>query len=98
MSVANLYEVNDSDTVWDAWLTTINLLDMVERIHRIGHYYDFAGARDKITKIYRMAELHVIDSDTNCTCGLSEAEHALLKRKILTFFKLQVSSLKHFLS
>jgi hypothetical protein len=98
MSVANLFEVNDSDTVWDAWLTTISLLDMVERIHRIGQYYDFAGARNKITKIYMMAEVHVIDRDTNCTCGLSDAEHALLKRKILTFFKLQVSSLKHFLA
>ena len=98
MSAANLFEVNDGDTVWDAWLTTVNLLDMLEHIHRIGHYYDFAQARDKIAKIYQIAEIHVIDKNINCTCGLSDAEHALLKRKILTFFKMQVSSLKHFLA
>jgi hypothetical protein len=31
-----------------------------------------------------------------CLCGLSDGEHALLKRKMMRFFKLQVANLKHF--
>ena len=96
MSVADVFEVNDNDTVWNAWLTTVNLLDMLEYTHRVGEYYDFALARDKIAKVCATAEAHAIDKGA-CKCGLSGAEHALLKRKILTFFKLQVSNLKHFL-
>ena len=97
MSVGELFEVSDSDTVWEAWLTTINLVDMLEPMEGVGQHYDFAGARNKIAKIYSVAESHEIDrSGSCCNCGLSDAEHALLKRKILTFFRLQVSNLKHF--
>lgn len=97
VSVEELFEVSDSDTVWEAWLTTINLVDMLEHMEGVGQQYDFAGTRNKIAKIYSVAESHAIDcSGCHCNCGLSEAEHALLKRKILTFFRLQVSNLKHF--
>lgn len=97
MSVADLFEVSDSDTVWDAWLTTVNLLDMLEHSQQVPHY-DFGQARDKIAKICVAAESHSIDKGVRCTCGLSDAEHALLRRKILTFFRMQVNNLKHFLS
>lgn len=97
MSVADLFEVSDSDTVWDAWLTTVNLLDMLEHSQQVPHY-DFGQARDKIAKICVAAESHSIDKGARCTCGLSDAEHALLRRKILTFFRMQVNNLKHFLS
>lgn len=97
MSVADLFEVGDNDTVWDAWLTAVNLLDMLEHTHKVSQYYDFAQARDKIAKICIIAESHAIDKKV-CMCGLSDAEHALLKRKIMTFFKMQISNLKHFLS
>jgi hypothetical protein len=96
MSAADLFEVSAGDTVWDAWLTTVNLLDMLERTQNVRDLYDFAQARDKIAQVCTIAELHKIDKE-KCSCGLSEAEHALLRRKILTFFKLQVSNLKHFL-
>lgn len=95
MSVADLFEVSESDTVWDAWLTTINLIDMLEHTHRIGQYYDFPQARDKIAKLCAIAEAHSIDRGA-CKCGLSDGEHALLRRKMMTFFKLQVANLKHF--
>ena len=81
--------------MWDAWLMAVNLLDMLERT-KVKDLYDFAQARDKVAQVCAMAELHRIDKE-KCGCGLSEAEHALLRRKILTFFKLQVSNLKHFL-
>ena len=94
MSVADLFEVSESDTVWDAWLTTLNLIDMLEHTHRIEHY-DFGQARDRISKLCAIAEAHSIDRGA-CKCGLSDGEHALLRRKLLTFFKLQVTNLKHF--
>jgi len=98
MSVAELFEVNEDDTVWDAWLTTVNLLDMLEHTHRIGDVYDFDQARSKIAKICTIAEIHSLDKNgVFCKCGLSVPEHAILKRKVLTFFRMQVSSLKHFL-
>jgi hypothetical protein len=96
VSVADLFEVSEGDTVWDAWLTTLNLIDMLEHIHRMGQYYDFAQARDKLAKLYTIAEAHLIDKNIPCMCGLSDGEHALLRRKMLTFFKLQVANLKHF--
>lgn len=89
-----MFEVSESDTVWDAWLTTVNLLDMLELTHRIEHY-DFVQARDKIAKLCTIAEAHSIDKGA-CKCGLSDGEHALLRRKMMTFFKLQVANLKHF--
>lgn len=95
MSVADLFEVGENDTVRDAWLTTVNLIDMLEHTHRIGQYYDFAQARDKIAKLCAIAEAHSIDKGS-CKCGLSEGEHALLRRKLMTFFKLQLANLKHF--
>ncbi|MEW6605801.1 MAG: hypothetical protein AB1351_14100 [Thermoproteota archaeon] len=95
MSVADLFEVSESDTVWDAWLVTVNLIDMLEYTHRI-RQYDFAQARDRIAKLCALAEVHSIDKGT-CKCGLSAAEHALLKRKMMTFFKMQVANLKHFI-
>jgi hypothetical protein len=95
VSVADLFEVGENDTVWDAWLTTINLIDMLEHTHRIGQYYNFAQARDKIAKLCAIAESHSIDKG-KCKCGLSDGEHALLRRKMMTFFRLQVANLKHF--
>jgi len=94
VSVADLFEVSESDTVWDAWLTTLNLIDMLEHSNRIEDY-DFAQARDKIAKLCAIAEAHSMDRGA-CKCGLSDAEHALLRRKIMTFFILQVANLKHF--
>jgi hypothetical protein len=95
VSVTDLFEVSESDTVWDAWLTTLNLIDMLEHSHRI-ELYDFGQARDKITKLCVIAEAHSIDRGA-CKCGLSAGEHALLRRKMMTFFKLQVANLKHFI-
>ena len=97
MSISDLFEISGDDTVWDAWLTTTNLLDMLEHMDGVSEHYDFAAARSKVAQIYSVAERHSIDRpDACCICGLSHAEHALLKRKILTFFKLQVGNLKHF--
>ena len=97
MSVEELFNISDTDTVWEAWLTTTNLVDMLEHTDGIAHHYDFAEARDKISKIYSIAESHSIDKENGlCRCGLSDAEHALLRRKILTFFRLQLTNLKHF--
>ena len=97
LSAAELFDISETDTVWEAWLTTINLLDLLEYTHELGdNSYDFADARNKISRIYSVAEKHSIDKpDICCTCGLSSAEHAILKRKILTFFRLQVCNLKH---
>lgn len=86
--------MSESDTVWDAWLTTVNLIDMLEHTHRIKEY-DFGQARYRMAKLCAVAEAHSIDRST-CTCGMSDAEHALIRRKMLTFFKLQVANLKHF--
>ena len=98
MPVANLFDIDESDTVWDAWLNTVTLLDILERFEHISHFYDFQQARNKIAKIYVLAETHSIDKKSmKCSCGLSDGEHALLKRKMLRFFKLQVSNLKHFI-
>ncbi|HJS67980.1 MAG TPA: hypothetical protein VJ730_01040 [Nitrososphaera sp.] len=91
----DLFEVGENDTVWDAWLTTVSLIDMLEHTHRIGQYYNFVQARDKIAKLCAIAEAHSIDKGA-CRCGLSDGEHALLRRKMMTFFKLQVANLKHF--
>lgn len=97
MSVSDLFEISETDTVWDAWLTTVNLLDMVEHLHGLRDIYDFADAREKIARTYSVAEFHALDKvDVSCTCGLSQAEHSLLKRKIMTFFALQVANMKHF--
>jgi hypothetical protein len=97
LSIADVFDVGEGDTVADAWLTTVNLLDMLEHTHRIEGLYDFAQARDKIAKVYAVAEAHSMDSKNKCACGLSDAEHAILKRKVLTFFRLQVSNLKRFI-
>ena len=89
LSAAELFDVSVTDTVWDAWLTTVNLLDLLEYTRELGDQYDFAGARNKIAKVYSIAEMHSIDmANACCACGLSGAEHAILKRKILTFFRL----------
>lgn len=96
VSVADLFDVSESDTVWDAWLVTVNLIDILEYTHRI-KLYDFAQARSRIAKICALAEAHSIDKGIACSCGLSVAEHALLKRKMMTFFKMQIANLKHFI-
>jgi hypothetical protein len=94
---ADLFDISESDTVWDAWLNTVTLLDILENIQQISQYYDLQQARNKIAKIYMLAESHAIDKkNMQCFCGLSHGEHALLKRKIMRFFKLQVANLKHF--
>lgn len=100
MSIADVFDVGEGDTVADAWLTTVNLLDMLEHAHRVDEdMYDFSQARDKIAKVYAVAEAHSMDSKSGskCGCGLSDAEHAILKRKVMTFFKLQLSNLKRFI-
>jgi hypothetical protein len=98
VSIADLFEISETDTVWDAWLTTVSLLDMLEHAQQIPHYYDFEQARSKIGKIYALAEAHAIDkSNTKCSCSLSDGEHELLKRKMMRFFKLQVVNLRHFI-
>ena len=98
LPIADLFDITEADTVWDAWLNTISLLDMLENIEQISQYYDFQQSRKKIAKIYRLAELHAIDKkNSRCLCGLSDGEHALLKRKMIRFFKLQVTNLKHFI-
>jgi hypothetical protein len=95
----NLFEISDDDTVWDAWFTTVTLLDMLEHTQQIHHCYDFDQARSRIGKIYALAEAHAIDkgATAKCSCNLSDGEHALLKRKMIKFFELQVGNLKHFL-
>jgi hypothetical protein len=98
VSIADLFEISETNTVWDAWLTTVSLLDILEHTKQICHYYDFEQARSKIGKIYALAEAHAIDiSNTKCSCSLSDVEHALLKRKMIRFFKLQVVNLRHFI-
>ena len=98
LPVADLFDISESDTVWDAWLNTISLLDILENVEQLSQCYDFQQSRKRIAKIYELAESHAIDKkDSKCSCGLSDGEHALLKRKMMTFFKLQVSNLKHFL-
>ena len=98
MTLADLFDISESDTIWDAWLNTTTLLDMLENTQQISYYYNFQQARDKITKIYMLAESHAIDrKNMKCLCGLSDGEHALLKRKIMRFFNLQMANLKHFI-
>jgi hypothetical protein len=98
LHVADLFDISENDTIWDAWLNTISLLDMLENIGEISQYYDFRQSRTKIAKIYELAESHAIDKkNSKCSCGLSDGEHALLKRKMMRFFKLQVTNLKHFI-
>ncbi|MDP8887731.1 MAG: hypothetical protein M3M91_08040 [Thermoproteota archaeon] len=98
MPLADLFDISESDTVWDAWLSTVTLLDMLENIQQISQYYNFQQAHNKIAKIYMLAESHSIDKkNMKCLCGLSDGEHALLKRKMMRFFKLQVTNLKHFI-
>jgi hypothetical protein len=99
VSITDLFEISDSDTIWDAWLTTITLLDMLEHTQQIRHYYEFEEARRRIGKIYALAEAHAIDNrgGAKCSCHLSDGEHALLKRKMMRFFKLQLVNLKHFI-
>ena len=98
MTLADLFDISEGDTIWDAWLNTVTLLDMLENTQQITPYYNFQQARNKINKIYMLAECHALDSkDTECLCGLSDSEHALLKRKIMRFFNLQVANLKHFI-
>ena len=98
MPIADLFDISEEDTVWDAWLNTLTLLDIIERLPRVGYYYDFKQAHNNIAKIYEIAESHAIDKkDKKCLCGLTDSEHALLKRKIMRFFKLQVGNLKHFI-
>jgi hypothetical protein len=95
--VAHLFEITDSDTVSDAWLITVNLLDILEQAQQLRHHYNLEDARLKVGKVYALAEAHGIDknNNSNCSCGLSYAEHALLRRKMIRFFKLQIDNLKH---
>lgn len=97
MSAQDLFDIGGSDTVWDAWLTTVSLLDCLECSPELSNHFDFADSRNKIAKIYSVAESHSIDrDDVCCLCGLTDAEHAILRRKIMTFFSLQIGILKHF--
>ena len=95
-SVGDFFAVDEQGSVRDAWLTATNLFDLAEQSQRIPPgVYDLADAREKASKILSASEAHKIDSKTDCGCGLTPAEHGLLKRKMLTFFRLQVDSLKH---
>jgi hypothetical protein len=53
---ADLFDISESESVWDAWLNTVTLLDMLENIQQISQYYDFQQARYNIAKIYVLAE------------------------------------------
>ncbi|MEO9319487.1 MAG: hypothetical protein ABI361_02325 [Nitrososphaera sp.] len=98
-SIADLFVISDSDSVQDAWLTTVNLLDMLERANGVVESgCDLGQVRLNASKVLEAAEAHMLDDSSDCGCGLSNAEHALLKRKILTFFRLQVENLKHLVS
>jgi hypothetical protein len=84
VSITNLFELTDSDTVWDAWLTTVILLDMLEQAQEIRRYYDFDDdAPSRIGKIYSLAEAHAIDKRgcAKCSCYLPNGEHPVLKLK-----------------
>ena len=35
VSVADLFDINESDTVWDAWLNTVTLVDILENSEHI---------------------------------------------------------------
>ena len=54
----------------------------------------FDKAKLSIYQIFEISEKHSIDKNIPCTCGLSYAEHDLLKRKILKFYKLQLARIK----
>ena len=69
---------------------------MLENTYRMGQYYDFVQSRDKIAKLCAIAEAYSIDKNIPCKCGLSDGEHSLLWRNMITFFRLQVANLKHF--
>jgi hypothetical protein len=98
LPISDFFDISESDTVWDAWLNALTLLDMLEKYPQIQYYYDFRQAHNMIAKMYEIAESHAIDKEEEkCSCGLSDGEHALLKRKIIRFFKLQVANLKHFI-
>ena len=98
LSIEDLFEIGESDTVWDAWFTTITLVDILEQSQQLCHYYDLQQTRNKIDKIHAISEAHAIDkTETKCRCRLTDGEHALLKRKIIRFYKLQVVNLKHFI-
>lgn len=97
-SLADLFVITESDSVWDGWLTVSNLLDIVERGQAGSASYDFDESRRQISEIHKIAENHSIDKEMRCECGLSDAEHSLLKRKIMTFYQLQVQNLKHLLA
>lgn len=98
MSSADLFEVDGDGSVQEAWFVASSLLDMLEQTQKLNGLYDFAQARDRTAQLRALAESHNMDTRARCACGLSDAEHALLRRKILTFFKLQVANLKHFLA
>jgi len=98
LSIKDFFEIVESDTVWDAWFTTITLVDIVEQHQQLGQYYDLQQTRNRIDKIHAISEAHAIDkTETKCSCALTDGEHALLKRKIIRFYKLQVVNLKHFI-
>ena len=98
LSIKDFFEIGESDTVWDAWFMTVTLVDFVEQSQQLGHYYDLQQTRNKIDKIHAISKAHAIDiTETKCSCRLTDGEHALLKRKIIRFYKLQVVNLKHFI-
>jgi hypothetical protein len=68
----------------DAWLNTVTLLDILHNIRHISQCYDFQEVRNKITKFCVLAESQAIDKkNMKCLCGLSDGEHALLKRNMM---------------
>ena len=95
MSVEDLFEVTENDTVWDAWLTTVNLLVMLDHTNRIGQYYDFAQARHKIAKLCAMAEAHSIDRNVPCKCGLRQRA-CVAQAQDDNIFQAEVANLEHF--
>lgn len=52
-------------------------------------------ALNKIAKLCAIAEARSTGMK-KCKCGMSDGEHALLRRKMMILFKLQVANLKHF--
>jgi hypothetical protein len=94
MSLSATFEITNELTVWDAWLVTISLLKILEKTRRKGQCDNFDENYKSIYRVYKIAEKHSVDQFRACLCGLSNAEHALLKRKIIRFYQAQVHFLK----
>jgi hypothetical protein len=93
LSVDSIFDVNENDSVWDVWIRAVSLMSMLKYSQEF-HETFFDKAKLSIYQVFEISEKHSIDKNISCICGLSYAEHALLKRNILKFYKLQLERLK----